>query len=137
MGQVAKGMREGMREGVPPDPKALPRMVAPPAPPPPETKVASLSRELEEEEEKKKKKALELKKKKEKQAELKRKKALERKKSSKLQNYSIFFRSVFFVEKISSYIFILQNVNWIDLILFELWASQNRDFWIFQDLKNF
>ena len=69
---------------VPPDPKALPRMVAPPAPPPPETQVASLSRELEEEEEKKKKKkALELKKKKEKQAELKRKKDLERKKKAR------------------------------------------------------
>ena len=49
---------------VPPDPKALPRLVAPPPPPAPDTAVASLSRELDEEEDKKKRKeALEKKKK--------------------------------------------------------------------------
>lgn len=40
----------------PPDPKALPRIVKPPAPPPPETDAVSLSREREEELEKKRKK---------------------------------------------------------------------------------
>jgi colicin import membrane protein len=38
----------------PPDPKALPRIIKPPAPPPPETDAVSLSREREEELEKKK-----------------------------------------------------------------------------------
>ena len=68
---------------VPPDPKALPRIVAPPPPPPPETKVASLSREIEEEEEEKKKKKEALEQKKKEQAKRERQKALDRKKKAR------------------------------------------------------
>ena len=56
---------------------------------------------------------------------------------SKLSRYSIFFRSDFTVEKISTYIFICQNFIPIRSIVFELWASQNRDFSTFSKTRVF
>ena len=56
---------------------------------------------------------------------------------SKLSRYSIFFRSDFTVEKISTYIFICQNFIPIRSIVFELWASQNRHFSTFSKTRVF
>ena len=56
---------------------------------------------------------------------------------SKLSRYSIFFRSHFTVEKISTYIFICQNFIPIRSIVFELWASQNRHFSTFSKTRVF